>query len=140
MVAPSSSILSETFLQYTEHTHIPHLTNKHKLLNYFRYLDDILLFFDTNHTNLQSILTDFNALHPNLRFAAELEHNNKIKYLDTTVHKTQHNIKISIYRKPTSFDTIIPYTSNHPIQLKYAAIKFLYNRLNTYQLHSEEYK
>jgi len=35
--------------------------------------------------------------------------------------------------------TIIPYTSNHPTQQKYAAIRFLYNRLNTYQLHNEEY-
>ena len=46
----------------------------------------------------------------------------------------------SIYRKPTFTDTIIPYSSNHPAQHKYAAIRFLYNRLNTYNLHKEEYK
>jgi len=32
--------------------------------------------------------------------------------------------------------TVIHYTSNHPT---HAAIRFLYNRLNTYQLHNEEY-
>jgi hypothetical protein len=112
MGAPSSSILSEIFLQHIEHTHIPHLTKKHKLVNYFRYVDDIIIIFDTNHTNIQSILTDFNALHPNLKFTAELEHNNTINFPDTTIHKTQHNIKISIYRKPMFTDTINPYTSN----------------------------
>ena len=37
-------------------------------------------------------------------------------------------------------DTIIPYTSNHPTQHKYAAVKFLYNRLNTYDLQGDEYR
>jgi hypothetical protein len=99
---------------------------------------DIPLIFDTNKTNIQSILTDFNTLHPNLKFTAEIEHNNAINFLDTTIHRTQDSIKISIYRKPTFTDTIIPYTSNHPPQHKYAAVKFLYNRLNTYQLHMDE--
>jgi hypothetical protein len=63
---------------------------------------------------MPSIVTDFNTLHPNLKFTAEMEHNNTINFVDTTIHKTQDNIKISIYRKPTFTDTIIPYTSNHP--------------------------
>jgi hypothetical protein len=45
------------------------------------------------------------------------------------------NWEISIYRKPTFTDSIIPYTSNHPSQHKYAAVRFLYNRLNSYGLH-----
>jgi hypothetical protein len=136
MRAPSSSILSEIFLQHIQHAHIPHLSMKHRLVNYFRFVDDILLIFDSIKTDIQSILTDFNSLHPNLKFTAEIEQNNTINFLDTTIHRTQDNIKISIYRKPT----IIPYTSNHPPQHKYAAVRFLYNRLNTYQLHTNEYK
>jgi hypothetical protein len=49
-------------------------------------------------------------------------------------------VKTSIYRNPTFTDTIIPYTSNHPTQHKYATVKFLYNRLNTYDLEREEYE
>ena len=45
-----------------------------------------------------------------------------------------------MYRKPTFTDTIIPYTSNHPTQNKHAAVRFLYNRLNTYQLQPAEYQ
>jgi hypothetical protein len=36
MGAASSSILSKIFLQNLEHTHIPLLMEKHKLINYFR--------------------------------------------------------------------------------------------------------
>jgi len=79
-------------------------------------------------------------VNPNLKFTAETETNNKINYLDVTIHKTSTNWKISIYRRPTFTDTIIPYTSNHPAQHKEAAVRFLYNRLNTYNLHEDEYK
>jgi hypothetical protein len=60
--------------------------------------------------------------------------------LDISIHKTPNNLKISIYRKPTFTDSIIPYTSNHPTQYKYATVKFLFNRLNSYDLQEPEYK
>jgi len=58
MGAPSSSMLSEVFLQ---HSHIAYLTQKHKIMSYIRYVDKILLIFDSNYTDIQAILTDFNA-------------------------------------------------------------------------------
>jgi hypothetical protein len=61
MGTPSSSILSEIFLQHIEHTHIPNIATKHKLINYLRFVDDILLIFDSNITDIHSILTDFNT-------------------------------------------------------------------------------
>jgi len=140
MGAPTSGLISELFLQNLEHLHLAHLSNKHKIINYLHYTEDILLIFDSNHTNIQNILDDFNAVHPNLKFMAETETDNKINYLDVTIHKTPMNWKISIYRKPSFTDAIIPYTSNHPAQHKYAAVRFLCNRLNTYNLHEDEYK
>jgi len=65
---------------------------------------------------------------------------NTLNYLDTPIHRTPTKWKTSIYRKPTFTDTINPYTSNHPTQNKYAAIKFLYNRLNSCDLHREKYQ
>jgi hypothetical protein len=140
MGAPSSSLIAEFFLQYTEDVHLAHLSHKHSIINYFRYVDDILLIFDSNHTDIQTILTDFNALHPNLHFTAEAEKDSTINYLDISNHKTPDNLKTSIYRKPTFTDSIIPYTSNHPKQHKYEAVKFLFNRLNSYNLQEPEYK
>jgi hypothetical protein len=49
-------------------------------------------------------------------------------------------VNIAVFRKPTFTDTIIPYTSNHPTQHKFAAIRFLYNRLNSDQLHETEHQ
>jgi hypothetical protein len=68
MGAPSSSIISEIFLQHIEHTHLPHLAQKHELVNYFRYVDDVLLIYDSQHTDIHSLLHDFNSIHPNLPF------------------------------------------------------------------------
>jgi hypothetical protein len=96
MVASSSSILSEIFLQHIEHAHIPRLSMKHKLVNYFQFVDDILLIFDTNKTNIHSILTDFNTLHPKLKFTAEIDHNNSINFLDTTIHRIQDSKDINL--------------------------------------------
>jgi len=59
--------------------------------------------------------------------------------VDIAIHKSQNDVRITIYRKNTFTDTIIPYSSNYSTQQKYAAIRFLYNRLNTYQIHNEEY-
>ena len=78
MGAPSSGILSEIFLQYIEALHIAHLTKKHMIMNNFHYVDDTLLIFDSNHTNIQAILTDFNSINPNLHFTTETEQNNTI--------------------------------------------------------------
>jgi len=130
MGAPSSGILSEIFLQYIQALHIAHLTKKNMIINYFHYVDDILLIFDFNHTNIQAILTDFNSIDPNLHFITETEQNNTINYLDISIQKTAHNIRIAITEKPTFTDTIITYSANHPTQHKYAAIRYLYNRLH----------
>ena len=102
-------------------------------------MDDILLIFDSNHSNIQKILDDFNSVHPKLQFTAETEKNHTLNFLDISIHRTPTNMKTAIFRKPTFTDTIIPFTSNHPTHHKYATVKFLYNRLDNYNLQQEEY-
>jgi len=102
-------------------------------------VDNILIIYNPYHTDINSIHKDFNAIHPNMKFTAETESNKSINYLDITIQKTPTNWVTSIYRKPTFTDTIIPFSSNHPAQHKYAAIRYLHNRLNTYHLHKKEY-
>jgi len=140
MGAPSSGNIDEIFLQHTEHTHLTHLTHKHNIINYFLYVDDILLIFYPIHTDIQAILRDFNALHPNLQFTAEIGSDSTLNYLDVSIHKTPNNLKTSIHRKSIFTDTDIPYWSNHPIQHKYAAARFLFNILNSYDLQEKEYQ
>jgi hypothetical protein len=140
MGAPSSGIIAEIFLQHTEHKHLPSITQKHKIINYTRYVDDILIIYDSTHTDAPDILTDFNAIHPHLTFTADTESNNTLNYLDISIHRSHENLTKSIFRKPTFTDTITPYNSNHPPQHKFAAIKFIFNRLHSYNLAETEHK
>jgi retron-type reverse transcriptase len=43
MGAPTSAILAENFIQYLEHKIINKILNKHQIIYYFRYVDDILI-------------------------------------------------------------------------------------------------
>jgi hypothetical protein len=124
----------------TYRTYLPLLARKHKLVNYFRYVDDILLIYDSHYTNIHAMLDGFSSMHQNLQFTEEVEKDNKLNHLDTriTIYKTPTNLKIFIYRKPTFIDTLIPYTSNHPITHKYAAIRYLHNRLKSKLLSSTQ--
>jgi hypothetical protein len=85
-------------------------------------------------------LSDFNAIHPRLVFTPELEHNSSINYLDVSIFKTHTAVNIAVYRKPTFSDAIIPYSSNHPTAHKYAAVRFMFHRLNSFQLQDKEYR
>jgi hypothetical protein len=51
-----------------------------------------------------------------------------------------YRLVTAIYRKPTFTDTIMPYTSNHSAQHKYAAVRFLHNRLDSYNLQHKAYQ
>jgi len=140
MGAPSSGLIAEMFLQQIEHSHLTNLTQKHKIINYCRYVDDILIIFDPNHSDIQEILDDFNSLHPKLRFTAETEHDCTLNFLDLSICRNPTGLRTAIFRKPTFTDTIIPFTSNHPMQHKYATARYLYNRLDCYNLQQREYQ
>jgi len=140
MGTPPSGLIVEIFLQHIEHTHLAHLTHKHKILNYCRYVDGILLIFDSTQTSIQMIPDYSNAIHPKLQFTAAAERDHTLNYLDISIHRTPTNIKTAIHRKPTFTDTIILSTSNHPILHKYAAVRFLFNRLDSYNPQQQEYQ
>jgi hypothetical protein len=76
-----------------EHMHLPSIALKHNLLNYHRYVDDILLVYDIEHTDIHSILNDFYSIHTKLQFTQETETNNVINYLDITIFRSPHSVK-----------------------------------------------
>jgi hypothetical protein len=59
MGAPSSAILSEIYLQHSEHTKTIDILTQHNVTGYFRYVDDILV-------NYTDALTDTHAVHKTL--------------------------------------------------------------------------
>ena len=63
-----------------------------------------------------------------------------MNYLVVTIHRTPTSFKTATYKKPTFTDTIKPYSSNHLTHHKYAAVRFLFNRLDSYNQQHEEYQ
>ena len=121
MGAPTSSIFSEFNLQYLEKSRIYDLLWNHNNAGYLRYVDDILIIYEST-TNIEDLLHCFNNLTPKLKFTLEKEVECKINFLNLTIHRQHNNISIDIYRKPTFMDTIIPSDSCHPEEHKLAAI------------------
>jgi len=70
MGATNSGLLAEFFLQHLKQLHILPLFDKHNIIKYFSYVDDIIIIYDTNHSDVQNIVKDFNTVQPQLKFTA----------------------------------------------------------------------
>jgi hypothetical protein len=100
-------------------------------------LIDILIVYDVHQSNIEDALLEFNKLAPKLKFTIEKEENQKISFLDLTIHRKQSRFSIDIYGKPNTTDTIIANDSCHPREHKMAAIHYLYKRMITYDMSPE---
>jgi hypothetical protein len=138
MGATTSSIFSELYLQFPENSTIYNFLLNYDIKGYFRYVDDILIVYDEEKTNMDTLLECFNNISPKLKFTIEKEIENKINFLDITINREPNKMSIYIYRKPTYTDVIIPNDSCHPREHKMAAINYLYSRMNTYYLSPKE--
>jgi hypothetical protein len=128
MGSPISGILAEIFLQNLEKKWYPNIINSRHIQYIGRYVDDVLIVFDSALTTANKILLDHNKMHPNNKYTMEIEENQYICYLDLNIHRNTNNIQLGIYRKLTSTDIIIPHSSNHPENHKTAAFHFMLDR------------
>jgi hypothetical protein len=132
--APISAILSEIFLQYLENNNIIKTHQKHKIVDYHRYVDDILIVYNEKNTNINDTLTDLNKIHTNIQYIIETQINNKLNYLDITIENMNNTLTFDIYKKTTATDLIIHNNSCHPTEHKHAAIRYMTNKLNKYPI------
>jgi hypothetical protein len=137
MGAPTSAILAEVFLQYLEHTQIIDILKKHQIIDYYRYVDDILIIYNPQKNNISNTLNEFNATHHKIKFTMEQQSQNTLNYLDITIPIHDKELNFGIHRKPTTTDLILRNTSCHPQEHKKSAINYLYNRINTHKLTNE---
>jgi hypothetical protein len=129
--SPTSAILAETFIQHLEHTLIWRILQKHRIIDYYRYVDDILIVYNTHLTNIDDTITEFNQVHPKLKFAIKKEVNNQINYLHLTILKENNRFTYAVYRKPTTTDSILHNQSCYPGVHKKSGINFLFNCTHT---------
>jgi hypothetical protein len=113
MGSPISGTMAEVFLQPLEKTIIKHLIDSNILYFCTRYVDDILLIYDSTHTTPDNILKYIATIHNSIQLSPTWESNDMIHFLDLSITRKPTHIEISIYRKPTTTDTTINFLSNH---------------------------
>jgi nucleoside-specific outer membrane channel protein Tsx len=86
MGAPTPAILMEIFMQYLEYTTVD-ILRKYKIIDYYRYVDDILIIYNAQTTNINNTLDEFSMIHPKIKFPMEEEQDNTINYSDIAIEK-----------------------------------------------------
>ena len=137
MGAPTSSVFSEIYLQNLENTVLYDILIKHKVIGYFRYVDDIIIIHKEEQTYIHCVSNLFKTATPSLSFNTKKEKENSIIFLDIAIYKT-NNLSCQTYRKLTATDHIIPQDSNHPPEHKMSAINYLTNRIISYPLNETD--
>jgi hypothetical protein len=100
MGSPISGLIAELFLQQSEEMHLKHILNSKKITYYVRYVDDILIIYDSAKINTQDIDTYINRIHSNIKLNITHEEQRSINFLDVTITRNQNKLEINIYRKP----------------------------------------
>jgi hypothetical protein len=131
MGSPISGTIADVFLQQLEKTHIKHLMDSKHLIFYARYVDDILIIYDSTLTSPTSIQHYVDTIHSNIKLNPTHETNDNISFLDLSITRKPTSLELDIYRKPTATDITINFLSNHPLEHKLAAYRFLINRMLT---------
>jgi hypothetical protein len=137
MGASTSAIIAQTYLQNLEHNQIYNFLTKYKLIGYFRYIDDILIIYDINNIHIDTMINEFNTKHPMINFTIENEENNKLNFLDLTIHRKHNKLDYTVCRKSTVTHILIHNSSCHPPEHKLASINYLTNRLHSYPLSEQ---
>jgi hypothetical protein len=96
MGSPISSLTAEIFLQYYEDIHVKQLLDTKNIALYTRYVDDVLIIYDTTKIQPHIINTYINQIHDNIKLDPTYETHNSINYLDFTITRKQTNIEIDI--------------------------------------------
>ena len=131
MGSPISSTMAEVYPQYMKETYVKLWLDSKEIIYYKRYVDDIVIIYDQSKTQDGIILHEINKTDNNLQFKMCTKESNTINYLDITIHRSNNNMDISIYRKTTCTDTTIQFSSNHPHEHKIAAFRYYINRIIT---------
>ena len=109
------------------------------LLGYKRYVDDICIVWGGSDDNLKDFLLFVNNLHLKITFTLDMENEGKQPYLDLLLVRNHNKISFEVYRKSSSTDNIIQFTSNSPFSHKFAAFNSFFYRLIKLPLSREAF-
>jgi hypothetical protein len=96
MGSPISSTIAEIYLQHFEDIHIKVLIDTKNILMYTRYVDDIVIIYDTKRINPNI------SIHADTKLKTTYENNECISYLDLLIIRKPFRIETDTFRKPTT--------------------------------------
>jgi len=114
-----------------------HLIVSKNLIFYTRYIDDILIVYNSTRITPESIVQYTDTIHNNIQLNPTKETNGNICFMDLSITRKPTCLEIDIYRKPTATDTTINFLSNRPLEHKLAAYRFLIRRMLNLPLREE---
>lgn len=91
----------------------PHLMNHPQVLAYGRYIDDILLVWTGDHTDLNTFVSQANTLVPGIKLTMNCSSTN-MPFLDISLTISNGRITYAPYSKPMSRFLYLPFHSSHP--------------------------
>jgi hypothetical protein len=129
MGSPLSGTIVEIFLQHLEDIHIKPLLDSKRIMFSSRYVDHIIIIYDANRTNPETIIRHANSIHNNIQLSPTLEADNQINFLDILIIRKAQQLEIDVFRKPTTTDTTTNYLSNHPMEQKPGAYRYYIEKM-----------
>ena len=103
---------------------------------YTRYVDDILIIYDTKRIKPDTTHNYINQIHTNLQLNPTYENNGRISLLELTITYNTCNVEIDIFQKLT-IDTTINFLSSYPTEHKTAAYRYHITRMHILPLPKE---
>ena len=111
--SPIGPTLANAFLVYHEKSWLEHCPLEYRPLHYRRYLDDILVLFNSAE-HLKRFHSYLNSCHLNVSFVMESEKDNRMSFLGVNIIREKDKFTSSAYCKPTfsgiytHFDKFLP--------------------------------
>ena len=126
MGSPVSAVIANPlYMEEFEERAIATATYKPKIWK--RYVDDTFTVLGKDYVD--GFLQHLNSQQRTIRFTMEIEKDNTIPFLDTSVSRDSNGfLTTTAYRKPTHTDQYLAYDSHHPQSVKRGIVKCLYDR------------
>ena len=92
----------------------------HKLIIWWRFIDDIFLIWTEGEEHLKHFISHLNSIHPYIKFTHEYSNSphQTLPFLDVQVHLSNNHIETDLHTKPTDKHQYLLKTSCHPSHTK----------------------
>ncbi|GJQ78407.1 hypothetical protein Trydic_g22231 [Trypoxylus dichotomus] len=122
-----SPVLSNIYMEEFERRAMDSYELQPKM--WLSYVDDTFVIWPHGEEEINGFLQHLNGLEESIKFTMELEVDNKIPFLDISVHKqSDGTLRTTVYKKPIHTGQYLDFEFNHPHNVKLGVAQCLYNR------------